>query len=524
MAASTAARAPLDSKAAEKPSGPEYFRAKPKRRPAYALEPVEPRLLMSADLSYSTAASGQAFYLVATGARSFALDLNSAGGAQVATFTQAGSDNSVSIDLSTSLGLSNSNTLHVDLDTFNLLNSSFFSPNGGLVISFEEGKAIAGGSTSNPDHLSVDAATNPNIGFGISITSDSDITTSGHASITGDFSLTSSQKASDALTSGLFVFNNAGVTLSGANYQVSGAFKATAHDDVTASTNGLGMSAISGALISNNSTSTIAITNNSVVNAGSIELDSKIDGTMTAAADQATVQLVVIQGAADPEVAIDGSSQLIAATVTATAESNVTISATTTPGGGGSASADAAISNVTYSSGATLTVTGGALVNATSGAANLNANSTLDATTKGDASGASAGAGVAVSTIYGDTIAKVDNATVDGGSVTIGASTDRTITVEAKSSQGGSSGSSGDASGESNYTSQKTLSDNNASTSDGSISVAGAVAVSVDTGATTAYVNNGTINAGAGAASVTAASADNASVTADGSSTTSGAT
>jgi hypothetical protein len=293
-----------DAGVAAQSSGPEYFKSKRTRRPAYALEPVEPRLLMSADLSYSTAVSGEQFYLVATGSRSFALDANSVNPAnQVASFTQIGSNNSVSINIIDTIGFSNSNTLHVDLDTFNLLDSPFFSAHGGLNITFDEGKSIAAGVASNPDTLSVDA-TGANIGFGLSIESNSGITSSGSASITqGDFSLTSLQKASDSETNGLFAIGNTGVTLTGANFTVvNGAFSATAHGDVTASTNGLGMSAISGALISDNSTSTISVTGGTTIHANSIVLDANVDGTMSATADPSVIQLVVVQGSAHPSV------------------------------------------------------------------------------------------------------------------------------------------------------------------------------------------------------------------------------
>ncbi len=103
--------------------------------------------------------------------------------------------------------------------------------------------------------------------------------------------------------------------------------------------------------------------------------------------------------------------------------------------------------------------------------------------------------------------------------MSLGASTNRTIVTTADSSQGGSSASSGG-----DNASEKALKGNNASTSDGSISVAGAVAVSTDTGDTKAYIDNGTVNSGAGATSVTAATVDNATVTANGSSTAKGAT
>src|SRR5262249_52150244 len=122
-------------------------------------------------------------------------------------------------------------------------------------------------------------------------------------------------------------------------------------------------------------------------------------------------------------------------------------------------------------------------------------------------------AAVAVSVITGDTTASVDSASVHGSSVSLNASSDRTITTTAKSAPGGA-----DSNGGSNK-SEQTLKDNKAATSDGSLTIGGANAVSTDTGTTQAFLKDATVDAGSGAATIAASSVDVVTLTADGSST-----
>src|SRR5260370_28196209 len=214
----------LDRGLHPKPRLSDGLRSNPARRQALALERIEPSVLMSADLSYMAAANGDTFHLIATGAKSFELDSASAGNVGTATLT----DGTLNVEINSALGFSNANTLHINLDTFNQLDASFINSQGGLNIVFNEGKSIAAGVASNPDHLSVDgssatlgSAMHP---FDLTIQSNSDIASSAKANITGGFSLLSQQSASDSEPNGLFAIGNTGVTLTGANYTVSGAF------------------------------------------------------------------------------------------------------------------------------------------------------------------------------------------------------------------------------------------------------------------------------------------------------------
>jgi hypothetical protein len=74
--------------------------------------------------------------------------------------------------------------------------------------------------------------------------------------------------------------------------------------------------------------------------------------------------------------------------------------------------------------------------------------------------------------------------------VTVGARSNRTIVDTAFATTNGSSASS---TGATKNPSETALKSNNASTSDGDISIAGAIAVGVDIGTTSAFVNNATI-------------------------------
>ncbi|HUJ88277.1 MAG TPA: LEPR-XLL domain-containing protein, partial [Burkholderiales bacterium] len=479
------------------------------RHQDFVLEALEPRLLLSADLSYAATSTTHDFTLKAV---SGAISLYETSNLSTAIDTQSisgGGDVNVSIARDDTAGAQalNGDTLRIDLDTLNLLNSAMSGHV--LTLDFE-----GGNERVSTDHVIVNGATGA-VGYGLTIQSSSDIASSATADFSaGDFSLLSQQTASDLLDTGLWADSNTGISLSGANFTIeNGALNLTAHSDVSVSTDGTGMSAIQGAAVTSFSGATIDIGGNSVLHATDINLTSNVDGTLSASASAATVKLVAVIGAATPSITIEGSSSLTATdSITALSKSEVTINASTSPeAGSGSSSLDAAVVNTTYGSGALLSVSGGATLDAT-GTASLTASSKLTANTTADANVAgSAGAAVAVSVITGDTTGSVNGATVDGGTVTLAASSNRTITTLAKSSPGGSS-----ASGDSSNASEQTLSNNHASTSDGDITVAGAVAVSTDTGDTEAFLNDATVGAGTGTLTVKADSTDVVSVTADG--------
>ncbi len=158
------------------------------------------------------------------------------------------------------------------------------------------------------------------------------------------------------------------------------------------------------------------------------------------------LKIAVLAGNADPEVLIHGASSLTAGgTLDASATSDLTIRTTAQPNLLSKVidpTIDGAVAVTVFDSTAVLSISDSASVSST-GAASLTAGSTLTAITFGDATGDDAGAGVAVSVIYGDTTASIQNATVNGSSVTLASSSNRTITTVANSSAGGSSGNGG---------------------------------------------------------------------------------
>ncbi|MFZ1909741.1 MAG: LEPR-XLL domain-containing protein, partial [Burkholderiales bacterium] len=344
-------------------------RATPARGKGYMLEAIEPRLLLSADLSYAASSSAHDFTLKAAAGAISLYDSSDLSSALATKSIGGGGDVSVSIARDDTLGAQglNGDTLRIDLDTFNLLNSALSGH--GLTIDFQ-----GGSERVSTDHVIVDGTTGA-VGYGLTIQSSSDIATSATANITGDFTLKSEQTASDLLDTGLWADSNTAITLSGANLTASGALNLTAHSDVTVSTTGTGMTAIQGAAVTSFSGATIDISGNSILHGTDINLTSSVDGTLTASAAAAAVKLVAVIGAATPQITIDGSSQLHATgNLTALSKSDVTINASTSPETGSSdSSIDAAVVNTTFGSGAALSVSGGALLDAT-GTASLSAS------------------------------------------------------------------------------------------------------------------------------------------------------
>ena len=362
--------------------------------------------------------------------------------------------------------------------------------------------------------------------YGLTIQSTSSIASSASLTATS-LTLTSAQTAGDLLSTGLLANANTGIDLNGASLTTTaGALTLNAQSSLNVNTTGVGMSAVKGALITSFSNADIDITGSSQLKAtgGDLDITASVNGSLTASAGDATVKLVVIAGQAAPSVTIEGGSQVSSTSgaVDAQATTNLTITSSTSPiTNSGSASVDAAVLSTTFSDGASMTVDGGADVSAKT-TDTLAASSTLNSTTTADASvPKTAGAAVAVSVITGDTSASVADATVSGSAVSVTAASSRTLTTIAKSSPGGSA-----ASGDSSNDSEQTLGTNDASTGSGSVTIAGAIAVSTDTGTTTAFLGNkASIIAGsAGAVTVSAGSADVVAVTADGEFTQAGTT
>src|SRR5579862_9327040 len=502
-------------------------RARRKSRRDFMLEPLEPRLLMSADLSYT--GTNHAFTLSASGSVLNLVDNANASNFVSVDVSALGTNPTVTIQRGDSND-SSGDTLDVNLDTSSALNSTIQSHGGSLTLAFTSTDQAA-------DKINIDG-TNPgganpgeDIGYNLSVTSDSKIASSGAATVAGNLSITSEDDLSvtGSVDSAVIADANTGITLSNANLTTTGtgnSITLDAHSKLAVSAPSLtggsatdvGNSTIQGILDSNLGSvnednlsvvisfdsAKIDINGGTMLNAaGDLNISSTVDGKLAASAVSNVVTAAVTVGSADPEIMIDGSGTSLTAggAITAAATTNLSVSTTAKPNllAKADPTADGGVAVTVFDSQALLDVSGSASVDAT-GATSLTANNTLGATTFGNASGVGAGAGVAVSVVYGDTTASVNGGTVDGSSVTLASTSTRTITTVASSSVGGSS-----ASGGGTNPSEMTLKSNNASTADNtstgdnSVSIAGAVAVNVDTGTTSSYITNRTIDAtGAG--------------------------
>ena len=497
-------------------------------RPSYGLETVEPRLLMSADLSYMTLNDTLTLSIGGSAAAPTVI-LKDASGQLASSALNPTTGTVINISRSSSVGGGpvSADTLDIDLTNFATLNSFVSGSGGQLTINFQGGDEFSGSPHPFTDTVNVNG-TSGTLNYGVTVESSSVIDSSANLTATS-IALSSAQTASaaaaDGFSTGLFANADTGINLTGAHLTTTGgALTLNATSTLSVNTNGAGPSAAKGALITSFSSAAIDIGGSSALRAtgGDVDITASVQGNLTATASGAQVDLVSIDGSASPAVASNGGSSVVSTTgaVDAIATSNVTINATATaPAGQSNSKVDAAVLNTTYGSGAAMTVNGGAVLSA-HGADTAASSSTLNSTSvaNGDVAG-DAGAAVAVSVITGNTTTDVDSASVTGSAVNVTASSNRTIVTTAMSAPGGSQ-----ASGTGSNASEQTLANNDASTGSGqNITVAGAITVSTDTGSTSAFLGNGaTINAGGGAATVSAASVDVVTLTAEGEFTTAG--
>src|SRR5690606_4813882 len=205
------------------------------------------------------------------------------------------------------------------------------------------------------------------------------------------------------------------------------------------------------------------------------------------------VRAAVAVATTDATVTIGGGSQLNAAgNVSIAAVSTVTASAEIKPDGSDetpSETTDAAVANITAVTGAGVVIEGAGTDLDAGGTLSVAATNTVTATTTADATSAGKGASVAVTTVTGgSSVAIRDGATASADAIALAATTTRTINTTAKSSPGGAAASG--ETGEDRNASEQVLDEQNAATSGGDISVAGAGAVSVVTSSTEAYVED----------------------------------
>jgi len=278
---------------------------------------------------------------------------------------------------------------------------------------------------------------------------------------------------------------------------------------------GYAVNVSSKALVSLLGTTRLAATGDVVLSASSTV------GPVTLLKDYGDAAIV----SSDAEVTIGGSS-VVTATGEATVSSTSTVDAAAAPGSAGksegspdssgSSAKDAAVAVITVSTTALSRVTNTAHLEIAGDLA-LTATNHAALSGTGDASAAGSGAGIAVVTMSQTTQSVINSTSITptmAANITLTANADGAGTAAAKASPGGSTANDKPVNDSSRANGQ-------ANTTDGSIGLAGALAVSVLNAVTQAVVQ--AANLVTGALRLLTASQATASATADGSATSSGA-
>ncbi len=232
-------------------------------------------------------------------------------------------------------------------------------------------------------------------------------------------------------------------------------------------------------------------------------------------------------GVSDAGVQVSAGTITAAGNVNVEAKSTVTSTLTTVPDDtqDDDDSVDAAVASAILHSAPTLTISGGTVH--AGGNAVLKATNTVTAGTTADGLTGDKGASVAFNLVTGGTSATLSGGSVDADSVTLQAHSERSAQANAVATVGGAN-----ASGSGSNESEKRLRDPNkdgstadrAKTDEGNMNLAAAVAVGVVTGDTSATITGGTVNATAGNLDVTASGKVTLTSTADGSNKTTAST
>ena len=242
--------------------------------------------------------------------------------------------------------------------------------------------------------------------------------------------------------------------------------------------------------------------------------DASIDANNTSLG-LGPLQLAFIYADTAATVDISGSSQVTAtgkldamasSTVSCVADMSSLMSKT-------DASTDAAVASVIITSDSSACIAGSAQVQVT-GALTLSSENSSRAAAIADGSAGGAGATLGLAVITGTTEASVkDSASVQAGSITVKAQRLNDLTALAKSTPDGATTPA------SQQDSQKALTDNHAENSDGSIDLAGAVAVGTVVSHTQAFVDSTTLIQSTNDLDIESKSVSSSQTRADGSST-----
>ncbi|HEX5093542.1 MAG TPA: LEPR-XLL domain-containing protein, partial [Burkholderiales bacterium] len=428
-------------------------------RRGFVMEPLEPRLLLSATIDY-TAALATDFSLTADDATHVRL--------------AGGSYDSGTIDLAAGSGvldlLRTGGAEDVAADTIRLNLASLQMLTTGLTINF------TGGLQTLLSHDLVQLENAGSFGFDVSVNADSAIHVDSGASLTAaghDISLASHESSTG---------------LPGLDDDF---YAQATHASVT----------VSGDLSAEN----ISLTADSTIDADNSSLS--LGGLQLAFIYADSTSKVEISGASS--VTATGKLDLIATSkVSAVADMK-------SSGGDTDSSTDAAVASVVITSNGTARIGGSASVNVT-GALTVSAKNTSLAAAIADGSAAGAGATLGVAVITGTTEASIQGgAGVQAGSISVLAERLNDATALAKSTPAGATTSG------SKQDSQKALEDNKAESSDGSIDLAGAVAVGTVVSNSHAFVDSSALVQSGAGLDIQSKSVSSSQTLADGSSTAS---
>ncbi|HWA13440.1 MAG TPA: LEPR-XLL domain-containing protein, partial [Burkholderiales bacterium] len=453
-------------------------------RRKFLLETLEPRLLLSADLTYGAATTATDLTLVAeTSGPDLTLKLIETGnpGTVVATaILDDASDLDVIIKRDTAGPIGPDTVgdrIRIDLDSFDILNT-FVSGHGGVLKIDVQGGNEA---VSSDDHVNLQEGGAPTtLAYGLEVKSSSDMIVGvGNLTVQGDLKLTTDAHSSGLIgeSSEIFASADGSITINGGTIHAS---------------------------------------------AISIEAKSTIDISPDAI-DLSSFHVSVATASSTANVTINGAASIQAAgDLSIHALSDVKAVAEIAPSkGASSTSVDAAVSFVHIDSTSKVSIGGSAELAATGHKIDITAENTVVATTTANAAKADNGAAVAVTHVDGDTgVSFTGTSHASADSISMAAISNRTATTTSVSSAGGATASAGG-----DNKSESTLADNKASSSGGDVNLAGAVSVAVVDNTTTADISTtGLISAANGAIAIGSTAKTEVVTISDGSTTGGGGT
>lgn len=458
----------------------------PRQWRSFGLEAIEPRLLLSADISYTYSAGDVAKFNDGDALNNYyRCVIEDSGGADV--INVLAEDNSVLCSGILATGGINKVTLTGFEFLGDQLTVDFKGISGQDADKYDieinmDGKGVIP-LTGQDDRLEI-------VGDGgylldsLNVHAHEDITVTGKVIADGDITLKSSALDDKGLpkVDGLYFTADSLVTMSDANAELQGAnITLLAESTITITNSNFSLGPVKAAFAIGNSSAAVNISNG-VINASvnlNVEAKSTINSTLTTVPDDAS----------DDDDTVD-----------------------------------AAVASAVLSSTPTVAISGGDID--AGGIAIIKATNIVSASSTADGLTGDKGGTLAFNLLLGNTIAQVTGGTVDADSITIQAISDRTSTAVAKATVGGANSGGGSNESEKRLDDPNKDGDNSdkANTGEGDISFAAAVAVGVVTGDTQASITSGDVHASAGDLDLIASGKVTVTTTGDGSNKTGGGT